>query len=598
LCPGVFCFRELLGALQDRKEKTIKQNNQKSAIAAGERTRKKHKKQVGANEMPGLHIVPLGGLGEVGKNMMSIEYGRNILIVDAGIMFPEGDMPGVDYIIPDWEYLRDKKDLVRGIVITHGHQDHIGALPHFLQEFDVPVYATRLTRGLIEVRLKERHLLEKTTLYTFAPGDVLHIGPFTVEPYHVCHSIPDAVGLGITTPAGLVVHSGDFKFDHTPVDGWPTDYAKLAEFSARGVLALLSDSTNAEQAGLTPSEMSLNGAFHQIMRNTSGRLIVATFASLISRVQQVVDVARQYDRKVAIAGRSMLENTQIARELGVLDIPDDMLIDLQEIKRLPDHQALILATGSQGEPMAVLSRLATGKHDSLRIQRGDTVVLSSHTIPGNEEMIQSVINRLFEQGADVYYDPIAPVHVSGHASQEDQKWLINMLNPRFFVPIHGELRHLEQHAKTARALGIADENIAVVQNGYVLTLNDERMEVGERVPGGYVFVDGALVGEVGPRLMREREALGESGFVTAVLRYERRTGRPVGQPRILTSGFVFAPEAGELLERAQDVIRSAASVKPRTPSQEVEEKVERALSNFFYRETRRHPVVTSAVIEE
>ena len=545
----------------------------------------------------GLKIVPLGGLGEIGKNMMSVEYGRNILIVDAGIMFPEADMLGVDYIIPDWEYLRDKKDLVRGIVITHGHQDHIGALPHFLQEFDVPVYASRLTRGLIEVRLRQRHMLEKTTLHTFAPGDVIQIGPFTIEPYHVCHSIPDAVGLGITTPAGLIVHSGDFKFDHTPVDGWPTDYAKLAEFSARGVLALLSDSTNAEQAGMTPSEASLNDAFHQIMRRSSGRLIVATFASLISRIQQVIDVASQYGRKVAIAGRSMVENTQIARELGVLDVPDDVLIDLGQTERLPASQVLILATGSQGEPMAVLSRLAAGKHDSLRIQEGDTVVLSSHTIPGNEEMTQNVINLLFERGADVYYDPIAPVHVSGHAGQEDQKWLINMLHPRFFVPIHGELRHLEQHAKTARAMGIPDENVAVVQNGYVLTFDDRGLQVGERVPGGYVFVDGALVGEVGPEVIREREALGENGFVTVAARYDRRAGRLVGPSRILTGGFVYAPESGDLMDRAQDVVRSAGSVKPGTGFKEVEEKVERALSDFFYRETRRNPVVRSAVME-
>ena len=544
-----------------------------------------------------LKIVPLGGLGEIGKNMMSIEYGRNILVVDAGIMFPEGDMLGVDYIIPDWEYLRDKKDLVRGIVITHGHQDHIGALSHFLQEFDVPVYASRLTRGLIEVSLRRRHLLEQPKLHTFTAGDLLQIGPFTVEPYHVCHSIPDAVGLGITTPAGLIVHSGDFKFDHTPVDGRPTDYAKLAEFSARGVLALLSDSTNAEQAGMVPSEASLNDAFHQIMRKTSGRLIVATFASLISRIQQVIDVAREYGRKVAIAGRSMLENTQIARELGVLDLADETFIDLDEIERLPAHQVLILATGSQGEPMAVLSRLAAGRHDSLRIHQGDTVVLSSHTIPGNEEMTQGVINALFERGAEVYYDPIAPVHVSGHAGQEDQKWLINMLHPRYFVPIHGELRHLEQHAKTARALGIPAENIAVVQNGYVLCFEDGRLTVGERVPGGYVFVDGASVGTVGPRVMREREALGENGFVTVVARYDRRKGRLVGQSRILTGGFVYTPEAGDLLDRAHDVIRTAGSVQAGTSAQQVETRVERALANFFYQETRRNPVLRAAVIE-
>ncbi|MFL7793853.1 MAG: ribonuclease J, partial [Anaerolineae bacterium] len=416
-----------------------------------------------------LQVIPLGGLGEVGKNMMCIEYGRNILVVDAGIMFPESDMLGIDYIIPDWDYLRDKKDRVQAVVITHGHEDHIGGLSHFLGEFNVPVYATRLTRGLVEVKLKRDHLLDQTMLHTFAPGDVIKIGPFTIEPYHVCHSIPDTVGLGITTPAGLVVHSGDFKFDHTPVDGWPTDYAKLAEFSGRGVLALLSDSTNADQPGNTPSEAVLNDAFHQIMREAPGRVIVATFASLISRIQQVVEVAARQDRKIAIAGRSMVENAKMASELGYLNIPAGMLVNLEEIKKLPPRQAVIMATGAQGEPMAVLGRLAFGRHSSLSIQEGDTVVLSSHTIPGNEEVIHGVINRLFQAGADVYYDPVAPVHVSGHASQEEQKLLINILKPRFFVPIHGELRHLQQHSKTARQVGILPENIAVVENGYKLT---------------------------------------------------------------------------------------------------------------------------------
>jgi ribonuclease J len=548
--------------------------------------------------MANLQIVPLGGLGEVGKNMMSIEYGRNVLVVDAGIMFPESDMLGVDYIIPDWSYLRDKKDLVRGIVITHGHEDHIGALPHFLDEFDVPVYATKLTRGLIEVKLKQRHMLEGAELNTMTPGDIVQLGPFTVEPYHVCHSIPDTVGLGITTPVGLIVHSGDFKFDHTPVDGWPTEYAKLAEFSVRGVLALLSDSTNAEQAGATPSEATLDGAFDQIMRQAPGRLIIATFASLISRVQQVVNVAKRHDRKIAVAGRSMVENTRIARELGYLDIPDEMLVNLRDIGRLPPRKVLILATGSQGEPMAVLGRLATGRHDVLRIQGGDTVVLSSHTIPGNEEMAHSVINLLFQRGADVYYDPIAPVHVSGHAGQDDQEWLINLLHPRYFVPIHGELRHLVQHAKTARSIGIPEEHIAVVENGSILTLSEERLEIGERVPGGYVYVDGALVGELGPKVMREREALGENGFVTALVRYDRRAGQPAGEPHILTRGFVFIPEAEDLLSRAVDVVRSAASVQAGTAPEVVEERVEQALSRFLYKETRRHPVILAEVLED
>jgi len=544
-----------------------------------------------------LRIVPLGGLGEVGKNMMSIEYGRNIIVVDAGIMFPESDMLGIDYIIPDWGYLRDKKDLIRAIIITHGHEDHIGALSHFSEEFDVPVYATRLTQGLIEVKLRRRRLPEPPTLHTYAPGDVVNIGPFTIEPYHVCHSIPDGVGLGITTPAGLIVHSGDFKFDHTPVDGWPTDYAKLAEFSGRGVLALLSDSTNSGTPGNTPSEAVLNAAFHQVMREAPGRVIVATFASLISRIQQVVDVAAERGRKIAIAGRSMADNTKMARKLGYLDIPEGVLITLDEIKKLPARETVIMATGTQGEPTAVLSRLAVGRHRSLRIREGDTVVFSSHTIPGNEELIHRVVNHLFQRGADVYYDPLSPVHVSGHASQEEQKLLINILRPRFFIPIHGELRHLKQHGKIARQLGIPDENVAVVENGYPLTFNDGQLEIGERVPGGYVFVDGALVGEIGPSVMRERDALGQNGFVTAIVPYKRQTGRPVGQPRIVTRGFIFAPESEALLSRVQDVVRSAASVKPGTAPGEVEEMVEQALASFLHRETRRKTVVTSVVVE-
>jgi ribonuclease J len=544
-----------------------------------------------------LQVMPLGGLGEVGKNMMSIEYGRNIIVIDVGMMFPESDMLGVDYIIPDWDYLRDKKDFLRAILITHGHLDHIGALAHFLGEFNAPVYATRLTRGLIEVQLKQEGMLERTTLHTYAAGDVIDIGPFTIEPYHVCHSIPDSVGLGITTPAGLIVHSGDFKFDHTPVDGWPTDQAKLAEFSNRGVLALFSDSTNADQPGATPSEAVLDDALHQIMREAPGRLIIATFASLISRIQQVVNVAQRHNRKIAIAGRSMIENTRMARDLGYLHIPPGVLVGLDEVENLPPRQVVIMATGSQGEPMAVLNRLATNSHRSLRIQEGDTVLLSSHTIPGNEETTYSVINRLFQRGADVTYGPQAQAHVSGHASQEELKLLINLLRPRFFVPIHGELRHLVHHAKLAHQLGISKGDIAVVENGYPLTFEAERMQIGKRTPGDYVFVDGSLVGEVGPMVMRQRDELAQGGFVTAIARYDRQAGKTVGQPRIITRGFVYVPDAEDLLSRAEAVVRSTASVRRGSAPDKVEEKVEQALSSFFYRETKRKPVVTVALIE-
>jgi len=547
-----------------------------------------------------LRIVPLGGLGEVGKNMMAIEYGRNILIVDAGLMFPESDMFGVDFIIPDYSYLRDKKDQIRAIIVTHGHEDHIGALPYVLREFNVPVYATRLTRGLIEVKLKRAHLLQDVTLHTYAPGDVIRIGPFTVEPFHVCHSIPDTVGLGITTPAGLIVHSGDFKFDHTPVDGQPTDFAKLAEFSQRGVLALLSDSTNATETGITPSEQVVTEALDGVIRRAPGRVIIATFASLISRIQQAIDVGARYGRKVAIAGTTMAENVKMAQKLGYLQIPEGLQVRLGDIGRLPPQEVLILATGAQGEPTAVLSRLAIGRHSSLRIEPGDTVVLSSHTIPGNEEMIHRVINRLFQKGADVIYDPIAPVHVSGHASQEEQKLLLNIVRPRNFVPIHGELRHLKQHAKLALELGFPPERIAVVENGYVLSFRGDQIQVGERVPGGYVFVDGTWVGEgVGPSVIRQRETLATAGVCVVVLRYQPRRGVPIGRPRVVLRGFATSPMVQEIAERAGEVARQTLQSLPAgTPAPTAEKEVRRALSNFFYRETKNRPELIVMAIEE
>lgn len=529
--------------------------------------------------------------------MTLIEYGRNILVIDAGIMFPESDDLGVDYILPDWNYLRDKKDLVRAILVTHGHLDHIGALPYLLQEIDAPVYATPLTEGLIKVRLKREGMLERTKLHTYAAGDVLRIGPFTVEPFHVCHSIPDSVGLGITTPAGLIVHSGDFKFDPTPVDGWPTDEAKLAEFGRRGVLALLADSTNADQPGSTPSEAVLDDAFDQVMSQAPGRLIIATFGSLISRVQQVINAAQRNNRKIAIAGLSMVENTEMARELGYLHIPEGVLIGLNKIDRLPPRQVVIMATGSQGEPMAVLNRLATDTHRSLHIQDGDTVLLSSHIIPGNEETTYGVINRLFQRGADVYYGNQVQAHVSGHAGQEELQRLHELVRPRFLVPVHGELRHLVAHAKLAHETGIAKKDIAVVENGYPLTFDQDRMQIGQRIPGGPVFVDGSRIGEVGPMVISQRDGLAQSGFVTAVAPYDRHAGKTVGEPRIITQGFVYPPEAEGLLKKAGDLVRATASSKRGAAASHMEKKVEKALSNFFYKQTKRRPVVTVALLE-
>jgi ribonuclease J len=542
--------------------------------------------------MERLQIVPLGGLGEVGKNMMALEYGRNILIIDVGMMFPESDMPGVDYIIPDYRYLKGKEDRIRGIVITHGHEDHIGALPHFLQEFNAPVYATKLTRGLIEVKLR-RDLQKQVKLQTIQPGDVLHMGPFTVEPYHVCHSIPDTVGLGIDTPLGLVVHSGDFKFDHTPVDEWPTDIAKLAEFSQRGVHVLLSDSTNADHPGRTLSEQSLDTTLANVFRPAKGRIIVATFASLISRIQQVMDVAHTLGRKVAVAGTSMAKNTRMARQLGYLNVPDDLIVPLHEINRLLPEKVLIIATGAQGEPRSVMGRLATGRHSSLRIKSGDTVVLSSHTIPGNEETVHRVINRLFQKGANVVYHPVAPVHVSGHASQEEQKFLISILNPKFFVPIHGELRHLNLHGALAEEVGVPKENIAVVENGYVLRFTEDTMEIGERVPGGYIYVDGRWVGDaMSPDVIRQREDLASTGVCSVAFVYSRDKGGAVSDLEVSSRGIAADDVLTDLIPDAEDAVYAAMrGISPNTPAATVERAVEQALSDFFYREARNRPEV-------
>jgi ribonuclease J len=547
--------------------------------------------------MDKLRIIPLGGLGEVGKNMMAFEYGRNIMIVDAGMMFPEHDMPGVDYVIPDYRYLRGKEDRIRGVVITHGHEDHIGALPHFLEEFPTPVYATKLTRGLIEVKLR-KDLKKRIKLQTIQTGDVIRLGPFIVEPYHVCHSIPDAIGLGIETPVGLVVHSGDFKLDHTPVDGWPTEIGKLAEFSQRGVLVLLSDSTNADHPGTTASELSLTSALMDVFQTASGRVIVGTFASLISRIQQVVEVAERTGRQVAVAGTTMTKNIKMATKLGYLDIPDGMLHSLQEIARLPPQQVTIIATGAQGEPGSILGRLATGRHTSIRITSGDTVILSSHTIPGNEETVHRVINRLFQRGANVVYHPVAPVHVSGHASQDEQKMLLSIIHPKFFVPIHGELRHLNLHASLAEEVGMSAQNIAVVENGYILTFTKNSMDIGERIPGGYVYVDGAWVGDaVSPQVIKSRDDLAVAGVCTVSFVYDLPRGELVGRPRIIGRAIASSDVFQELVPPAQDIVRSVLrEIKGGTPTSDVENQVQKALSDFFYRKAKNRPeIIVSSI---
>lgn len=536
-----------------------------------------------------LRLLPLGGLGEIGKNMTVLEYEDEILIIDAGIMFPEYDMLGIDAIIPDYNYLMDKKENVRAILVTHGHEDHVGALPHLMHDIDAPIYATPLTAGLIEVKLRQARLPHEVGLKRFNAGDVLQIGSFTVEPFHVAHSIPDCVGFGITTPVGLIVHTGDYKFDHTPADGWPPDFAKLAEFSRRGVLCLLADSTNADRPGWTPSEQVIADAFDDLFREAQGRIIVATFASLISRIQQVADMAIKYGRKLAITGRSMRDNSKMARRLGYLNVPDDLIIEIEQAITLPHNQVVIMATGSQGEPTAVMGRLARGRHRGLSIEEGDTVVFSAHPIPGNEEMIYRIINLLFRRGANVLYERIANVHVSGHASSEEMKLMINLIRPKFLVPIHGELRHLKQHAELGKQLGIPQENIAVVENGTPLELDENSLTICPRLPGGYIFVDGSSVGDVNWSVVRDRDRLSQSGFFFAVVSTNGR-GDVLGKPEIVSRGFVTPEEEDELLPGAEETIIRA--VKTYSNGREsLHKPVADALARFLYNETGRRPFV-------
>ncbi|MFZ5808370.1 MAG: ribonuclease J [Chloroflexota bacterium] len=535
-----------------------------------------------------LKIIPLGGLGEVGKNMMVYEYGGEMIVVDAGLMFPENDMLGIDYIIPDFQYLIENRERVRAVIFTHGHEDHIGAAPHLLEQVKAPIYATPLTRGLLEVKLSRNGLLNSLNLNTVHAGETIHLGPFMVEFFHVCHSIPDGVGLGITTPAGLVVHTGDYKFDHTPVDNWPTDYAKLAEFSGRGVLALLADSTNSTRPGWTPSERVIDPAFDDVFRNAKGRIIVASFASLISRMQQVANAAMRYQRKMAFAGASMVENVRIARKLGYLEIPEELIVPLEQALRMKPAEVVLMCTGTQGEPSSIMGRLSTGTNRQFDLIPGDTVILSSHPIPGNEESVYRTINRLFRRGAIVIYEAVAPVHVSGHASQEEMKLLLNIVKPQYFIPIHGELRHLHQHALLAQEVGIPAERIAVVENGTQIQFNGEGMQIGERVPGGYVFVDGASVGDVGPSVVREREQLARDGFVMVNIALDRNTCTLLCEPEIVTRGFVNAPDAEELLEETRLMLKQTINC---ASNGRLQSDLEQTVRSYLYSKTKRRPMV-------
>jgi ribonuclease J len=548
---------------------------------------------------PRLKIIPLGGLSEIGKNMMVLEYADDILIIDAGLMFPEEEMLGIDLVIPDINYLLDKRENIRGIVITHGHEDHVGALPFILPQLDVPVYATKLTRGLIQVKLKERKALTGAVLKTAQFGAKIKLGKFTVEFFPVCHSIPDSAGLIIETPVGTVVHSGDFKLDYTPVSGEPTALSRLAQLSTEGVLLLMSDSTYAELPGYTPSERVVGEVLERVIADAPGRVIITTFSSLVSRIQQIIDAASKHDRRVFIIGRSMSDNVKMALELGYLHSPDGVLARMDELKGLAHNKIIFVTTGSQGEPTSALVRMANRDHKQLKIIKGDTVVISATPIPGNEAVVNRTVDNLLKQGARVLYDKILPVHVHGHASQEELKLLLNIVKPKFFVPVHGEYRHLSYHARLAQSVGIPEENIFVLEDGDKLEINPQSARVADKIAASNVYVDGLSVGDIGSVVLRDRRMLSKDGIVMVIIAVNRQTGKLVGRPDIVSRGFVDTRESKDMLDESRDLVANALDHgNDRLADWSfVNTKVKDTLNKYYYDQTRRRPMVLPFMVK-
>ncbi len=546
---------------------------------------------------PRLKIIPLGGLSEIGKNMMIMEYLDDIIVIDAGLMFPEEEMLGIDLVLPDFTYLLERREKVKGIIITHGHEDHIGALPYLLPQLDVPVYSTRLTQGLIRINMKRS--LDGGRLKVVEPGGQVSLGRFRTEFFPVCHSIPDSVGLIIHTPIGAIVHSGDFKLDYTPVAGKPTDLSRLAQLGGQGVLALLSDSTYAELPGYTPSEMVVGEHLDHIIADASGRVIVTTFSSLISRIQQVIDAAVKHGRRVFVIGRSMSETVKMALELGYLKAPDGTLGRIDELRGLPQNKIVLVTTGSQGEPTSALVRMANRDHKQVHIQRGDTIVISATPIPGNESLVNKTVDNLFKQGAYVYYDKIAQVHVHGHGSQEELKLLLSLVKPKFFVPIHGEYRHLSLHARLAESVGIPQANIFVLEDGDVLEMGPDSARVTGKVSSGHVYVDGLSVGDVGGVVLRNRRMLSKDGIVVVILAVNRETGKLVGRPDIVTRGFVDTREYSEMLEKSRDLLAETIDRGgPRAAEWSfTNNKVRDTLERFYYDQTKRRPMILPFMVK-
>lgn len=547
-----------------------------------------------------VQIIPLGGLGEIGKNSLAVRYGDDILVVDCGLMFPEDELLGIDVVIPDVSYLVEHKNLVRAIVLTHGHEDHIGALPYVLPHFKIPVYGTRLTLGLLEGKLEEHLPGYGADLRIVRPRDVVEIGHFKVEFIRVSHSIPDAVAVALHTPLGVILHSGDFKVDHTPVDGEMIDFHRLAQLGEKGVLVLMSDSTNVERPGYTMSERVVGETFDETFRHSRNRIIIATFASNIHRIQQAILVAQRYHRKVAIAGRSMVNVVSVAHKLGYLDIPADTIVELEEANRLPRHEVVILTTGSQGEPMSALTRMAMADHKLVEIIPGDTIMISAVPIPGNEKLVTRVIDQLFKRGAEVLYEAVSGIHVSGHPSQEELKLMFNLTRPKFFIPIHGEYRMLMRHAELARDLGIKPENVFVAENGQIVEFNKKGGRFAGRVTAGRVLVDGLGVGDVGNIVLRDRKQLAKDGILIVVLALSQESGQVVAGPDIISRGFVYVREAEQLLEEAKEQVKNAlerCNERGTTEWASIKSQVRDVLGRFLYERTKRRPMILPIIME-
>ncbi|RNC72612.1 MAG: ribonuclease J [Desulfuromonadales bacterium] len=552
------------------------------------------------NEQSGLRIIPLGGVGEIGLNMMVYEHGDDIIIADCGLMFPEPHMLGIDIVIPDITYLRERADRVRGIFLTHGHEDHIGALPFVLQELSPPLYGTALTLGFIREKLKEFDLDGLVDMEVVKPRESVSIGAFTVEFIRVSHSIVDGCALAIRTPEGVVIHTGDFKIDQTPVDGELTDLATFARYGSEGVLALLADSTNVEREGYTLSERVVGEAFDEIFPRCDGRIIVAAFSSNIHRVQQAVDAAARCGRKVLLNGRSMIANVAIARQMGYLSIPDGLLIDLRDMPRLTPEQICMITTGSQGEPMSALARIAMDDHKQIKLEAGDTVILSSRFIPGNEKTISDLINHLYRRGAEVYHEKVSEVHVSGHASQEELKLMLNLVRPRYFVPVHGEYRHLVKHARLAQKVGVPAERCLVIENGAVVSFRDGEGGVTGNVESGRVFIDGKGIGDVGQVVLKDRKHLSEDGMVVVIIAINQHTGELIYGPDIVSRGFVFEDESQEYLDETKKIVLdtlAGMTIEARGDWGEVKQEVRRILRRFFNKTIERRPVILPLILE-